>query len=155
MFVLVGGEGEYGSSLYGRKTYTRRLVAWKSFDLALLDYARASRLITRSMKRPIVFGLFESFVWLASVVVTVSGCLPMPGAKVAPPGTVPMKECGPDGVIDDFEDNNNQISVIGDRGGYWYTYADTKVPRCLRFPEIKAACSPPSRAATIPSSRSR
>ena len=78
------------------------------------------------MKRPVVFGLFETFVRLASVVVTVSGCLPMPGAKVAPPGTVPMKECGPDGVIDDFEDNNNQISVIGERGGYWYTYADTK-----------------------------
>ena len=37
-----------------------------------------------------------------------------------------MKECGPDGVIDDFEDNNNQISVIGERGGYWYTYADNK-----------------------------
>ena len=35
-----------------------------------------------------------------------------------------MKECGPDGVIDDFEDNNNQINVVGDRGGYWYTYVD-------------------------------
>ena len=37
-----------------------------------------------------------------------------------------MKECGPDGVIDDLEDNNNQITVIGDRGGYWYTYADNE-----------------------------
>ena len=35
-----------------------------------------------------------------------------------------MKECGPDGVIDDMEDNNNQISVIAERGGYWYTYVD-------------------------------
>ena len=23
-----------------------------------------------------------------------------------------------------MEDNNNQINVIGERGGYWYTYAD-------------------------------
>ena len=23
-----------------------------------------------------------------------------------------------------MEDNNNQITVIGERGGYWYTYAD-------------------------------
>jgi endoglucanase len=55
-----------------------------------------------------------------------AGCLPAPGARVAAPGSVPLKECGPDGVIDDFEDNNNQISVIVDRGGYWYTYVDTK-----------------------------
>ena len=74
------------------------------------------------MKRRIVFG---SIAWLAGVA-TVAGCLPMPGAKVAPPGSVAMRECGPDGVIDDFEDNNNQISVIGERGGYWYTYADQK-----------------------------
>jgi endoglucanase len=51
------------------------------------------------------------------------GCVP-PGARPANAQGVPLKECGPDGVIDDFEDNNNQISVIGDRGGYWYTYAD-------------------------------
>jgi hypothetical protein len=51
------------------------------------------------------------------------GCVP-PGAHVAPPGTVALKECGPDGVIDDMEDNNNQITVTGERGGYWYTYVD-------------------------------
>jgi hypothetical protein len=53
-----------------------------------------------------------------------AGCVP-PGARPETPGGV-LKECGPDGVIDDFEDNNNQISVIGERGGYWYTYADQK-----------------------------
>jgi endoglucanase len=74
------------------------------------------------MKPLVVFG---SVAWLAGVSL-VAGCLPMPGAKVAPPGSVPLKACGPDGVIDDFEDNNNQISVIGERGGYWYTYVDTK-----------------------------
>ncbi|HEY5447426.1 MAG TPA: hypothetical protein VIQ54_01705, partial [Polyangia bacterium] len=57
------------------------------------------------------------------IISSAAGCVP-PGARVAPPGTVPMKECGPDGVIDDMEDNNNQISVIAERGGYWYTYAD-------------------------------
>ena len=35
-----------------------------------------------------------------------------------------MKECGPDGLIDDMEDNNNQIAIVGERGGYWYTYVD-------------------------------
>lgn len=36
----------------------------------------------------------------------------------------PLKSCGPGGVIDDAEDNNNQISPAEDRGGYWYTFAD-------------------------------
>jgi endoglucanase len=51
------------------------------------------------------------------------GCTPF-GAK--PPSAQPpsYKECGPDGVIDDFEDENNQITMTDDRGGYWYTYAD-------------------------------
>src|SRR5262245_20350193 len=63
------------------------------------------------------------FAELAVVAGAASGCVP-PGARVAPPGSVPLKECGPDGVIDDMEDNNNQINVTGERGGYWYTYAD-------------------------------
>ncbi len=68
-------------------------------------------------------GLVLTVACAASVA---AGCVPLPGAKVAPPGQVPMKECGPEGVIDDMEDNNNQITVVGERGGYWYTYADTK-----------------------------
>lgn len=28
------------------------------------------------------------------------------------------------GLIDDGEDNSNQIAVIQDRGGYWYTFSD-------------------------------
>src|SRR3569623_1347063 len=35
-----------------------------------------------------------------------------------------MKECGPAGQIDDFEDNNNQNNVVDNRGGYWYTFVD-------------------------------
>lgn len=51
------------------------------------------------------------------------GCV-TPGTRVASPGSEPMKTCGPDGTIEDFEDANNQINVVGDRGGYWYTYVD-------------------------------
>ncbi len=32
--------------------------------------------------------------------------------------------CGAEGLIDDFEDNNNQSKTTGGRGGYWYTFAD-------------------------------
>ena len=63
------------------------------------------------------------FAELAVIFAFGAGCVP-PGARVAPPGSVPMKECGPDGLIDDMEDNNNQIAIVGERGGYWYTYVD-------------------------------
>jgi endoglucanase len=52
-------------------------------------------------------------------------CVP-PGARAVAPGQEPLKTCGADGVIDDLEDNNNQINVTDERGGYWYTYADQK-----------------------------
>jgi endoglucanase len=35
-----------------------------------------------------------------------------------------FKDCGPDGLIDDGEDGNNQNLPNGDRGGYWYTFKD-------------------------------
>jgi endoglucanase len=35
-----------------------------------------------------------------------------------------FKDCGPDGLIDDGEDGNNQNLPVGDRGGYWYTFKD-------------------------------
>lgn len=63
---------------------------------------------------------------LSLAMTVAAGCVP-PGAKVTTgPGEMALKECGPEGVIDDFEDNNNQITVVGERGGYWYTYADDK-----------------------------
>jgi len=33
-------------------------------------------------------------------------------------------DCGPDGVIDDGEDGNNQNLPNAGRGGYWYTFKD-------------------------------
>lgn len=60
---------------------------------------------------------------LVGAATAAAGCTPF-GMKPASDLPPVYKDCGPDGTIDDFEDNNNQISVIGDRGGYWYTYAD-------------------------------
>jgi Carbohydrate binding domain (family 11) len=67
--------------------------------------------------------LLLTFVVGAAMSVSAVACVP-PGSRPESAQGAKLKECGPDGVIDDFEDNNNQISVIGDRGGYWYTYAD-------------------------------
>jgi endoglucanase len=47
-----------------------------------------------------------------------------PGAQVSSGGSAALKSCGPAGLIDDFEDNNNQNNVADNRGGYWYTYVD-------------------------------
>jgi endoglucanase len=60
---------------------------------------------------------------LVGAAMAAGACVP-PGARVTSAQGGAMKECGPDGMIDDFEDNNNQINVVGERGGYWYTYAD-------------------------------
>jgi endoglucanase len=58
---------------------------------------------------------------LAFAAAATSGCLkPNPEAAKG----AAMKECGPTGQIDDFEDNNNQNLVVDNRGGYWYTFAD-------------------------------
>jgi endoglucanase len=60
---------------------------------------------------------------LGAVAAIAGGCTPF-GARPASDRPPTYKDCGPDGLIDDLEDNNNQISVFDDRGGYWYTYAD-------------------------------
>jgi len=62
-----------------------------------------------------------SLLAIAAGVSTASGCL-VP-APEGPKGSG-MKECGPMGQIDDFEDNNNQNNVVDNRGGYWYTFVD-------------------------------
>jgi len=72
------------------------------------------------MKRDAHLLLFTLFVGAA---LSIAACVP-PGARPETAKGAALKECGPDGVIDDFEDSNNQITVSGDRGGYWYTYAD-------------------------------
>jgi endoglucanase len=49
----------------------------------------------------------------------------MPGQTPATGEAAEMLgSCGPGGLIDDFEDNNNQTKTTAGRGGYWYTFAD-------------------------------
>jgi endoglucanase len=55
------------------------------------------------------------------LVAIVVGCV-APGARNV--GSLALKECGPDGLIDDFEDGNSRSAMIGGRGGYWYAYVD-------------------------------
>jgi endoglucanase len=47
-----------------------------------------------------------------------------PGAPIAWPAGI--KDCGPNGMIDDGEDGNNQNLPADNRGGYWYTFRDKK-----------------------------
>jgi endoglucanase len=55
-----------------------------------------------------------------ALLLTAGGCL----RSAENAGAAAMRECGPDGQIDDLEDNNNQNNVAEGRGGYWYTYVD-------------------------------
>src|SRR3569833_2047874 len=64
---------------------------------------------------------------LLSLLVFAAGASSAAGRLVPPPEGPKgggMKECGPAGQIDDFEDNNNQNHVVDNRGGYWYTFVD-------------------------------
>lgn len=60
---------------------------------------------------------------LTGAAVAAQGCV-APGATPESAAGGALKECGPEGAIDDFEDNNNQNHVVDGRGGYWYTYVD-------------------------------
>src|ERR1700690_2547593 len=52
------------------------------------------------------------------------------GGAAAPAGApasatpVNLKDCGPNAMIDDGEDGNNQNLPLDNRGGYWYTFKD-------------------------------
>ena len=45
-------------------------------------------------------------------------------APAAAAGPQVGKDCGPNGLIDDGEDGNNQNLPNDNRGGYWYTFKD-------------------------------
>ena len=45
-------------------------------------------------------------------------------AAAAAAGPQVGKDCGPNGLIDDGEDGNNQNLPNDNRGGYWYTFKD-------------------------------
>jgi endoglucanase len=63
-----------------------------------------------------------STLMLVASVSLAAGCIKP--VSEATPKAAAMKECGPAGQIDDFEDNNNQNLVVDNRGGYWYTFVD-------------------------------
>jgi len=57
------------------------------------------------------------------------GCIPdgspaNGGSALAAASPADIKACGPDGVLDDTEDDNNQVALVKGRTGYWYTFAD-------------------------------
>jgi endoglucanase len=54
-----------------------------------------------------------------------AGCItPAAGPGAAKSKEGALKSCGPEALIDDFEDNNNQVQVVEGRGGYMYTFVD-------------------------------
>jgi endoglucanase len=65
------------------------------------------------------------FVPTLALLAMSAGCEEGPGAgAVASQAPSTLKSCGPEGAIDDGEDNNNRIAALSGRGGYWYTYTD-------------------------------
>lgn len=56
----------------------------------------------------------------------VSGCITSGPGEYGPSAEARELELTlcPDGLIEDAEDNNNQIIVVGDRQGYWFTFKD-------------------------------
>jgi len=74
------------------------------------------------------------FVWAAWTMASlaVAGCgggasATSGGAASAPAvgnAAVSDKDCPPEFVVDDAEDDNNQVLVRAGRGGYWYTFVD-------------------------------
>jgi len=76
---------------------------------------------------------------------------PAPAARTAAPAgpiaqaITPPKTCSgetqpaSDGAIDDFEDDNHQISPVAGRSGYWFTAKDEKGSTIEPSGEIKAA----------------
>ena len=75
--------------------------------------------------------LISSSLVMATAGLFFVGCMPPKsgGGSDKPPKEPEVKpedvtRCGPDGLIDDCEDNNNQIATVAGRGGYWYTFVD-------------------------------
>jgi len=55
------------------------------------------------------------------------GAAAAPTAQVATQKSADMVgRCGPEGLIDDCEDNNNQVMKQGGRAGYWYSMVDSE-----------------------------
>lgn len=64
-----------------------------------------------------------SFIALASCALSL-GCMRAAPDSAEIAESPEGRPCGPDGVIEDGEDNNNQTNTAGGRGGYMYTFVD-------------------------------
>ena len=70
--------------------------------------------------------------WGVPLLFTVFSACVAPGKT--PALGVELGSCGPEGLIDDGEDGNNQNKTTGGRGGYWYTFKD-RTGSTTVFPE--------------------
>jgi endoglucanase len=62
---------------------------------------------------------------LAALAASAVGCMPPVPTSEKSRQTAEGTPCQtPDAVISDNDDNDNQVNVIGGRGGYWYTFID-------------------------------
>lgn len=72
---------------------------------------------------------------LATLLALTSACV-MPGQTPAIGEAAELLgSCGPEGLIDDGEDGNNQTKPAGGRGGYWYTFIDPTDSGSTVWPE--------------------
>jgi endoglucanase len=89
---------------------------------------RHGRVRPSGVTRPQRKHMAPSSKWISAALAVMAlsaGCDAGPTAGGAPPvAASTLKSCGPDGVIDDGEDNNNRVAALSGRGGYWYTYGD-------------------------------
>jgi endoglucanase len=62
------------------------------------------------------------------IALAATACIPKADGGGATPGggvdPAALTKCGPEGVIDDGEDNNHQGAPNKGRGGYWFTFVD-------------------------------
>jgi hypothetical protein len=90
-----------------------------------------------------------SVVPLAIAVSIAAGCIGVSAKRVPPngPGTAEVLRCratrpAVDGMLDDYEDGNNQLTTMGGRDGYWFNAKDDKGSTIdMRFDEPGAGGS--------------
>jgi endoglucanase len=71
------------------------------------------------MKHELVWPILGLSCWALCA----AGCRPKQTQDLPPPAQA-ATPCGPEAMIDDCEDNNNQVMVQDGRSGYWYTFVD-------------------------------
>jgi endoglucanase len=74
--------------------------------------------------------LIQSWVLVVAAGLLALGCKGTKGGGETGAAEAPeikpedVTRCGPDGLIDDCEDNDNQVANVASRAGYWYVFVD-------------------------------